>query len=223
MSWVLAFKANEYLYLRNPQESELGRRILRTGMELMLQLGLEDFTMKKLALALQTNESSLYRYFESKNRLLQYYFEWYWRWLDYQVFILTQNVPDPRERLRIVVDVLTAQRKAAPTEEYWVQDDLLRNLIVKEGDKAYLTNHVDEDNRAQLFRPYKELSGKIAGLIGEISPAYPFPRSLASTLLEMAHHQFFFVRHLPSLSDFGATKEEERIAQFLNDLVERSV
>jgi AcrR family transcriptional regulator len=223
MSWILSFQANDKLYLRNPQTSELGQRILRTGMELMHERGLEEFTMKKLALALQTNESSLYRYFENKNRLLQYYCQWYWRWLDYQVFILTQNVSDARERLRIVVEVLTAQRKAAPTEEYWVRDNLLRQLIIKEGAKAYLTHHVDEDNRLQLFRPYKELCGKIAALLAECNPAYPYPRSLASTLLEMAHHQTFFLHHLPSLTDFGGTGEEEHITQFLTDLIERSV
>lgn len=221
MSWALSFKANEKLYLRDPQDSDLGRRILRTGMELMHALGLEDFTMKKLALALQTNESSLYRYFESKNRLLQYYFEWYWRWLDSQVYILTQNVESPRKRLDIVIEVITAQRKAAPIEEYWVQNNLLRNLIVKDGDKAYLTSRVDEDNQHQLFRPYKELCGKIAAMLSELEPTYPFPRSLASTMLEMAHHQFFFMEHLPSLTDFGQTKEEEKIAQFLKDLVGR--
>lgn len=221
MSWALSFKANEKLYLRDPQDSDLGRRILRTGMELMHTLGLEDFTMKKLAQALQTNESSLYRYFESKNRLLQYFFEWYWRWLDSQVYILTQNVDSPRKRLDIVIEVITAQRKAAPIEEYWVQNNLLRNLIVKDGDKAYLTSRVDEDNQHQLFRPYKELCGKIAAMLSELEPAYPFPRSLASTMLEMAHHQFFFMEHLPSLTDFGQTKEEEKIAQFLKDLVGR--
>jgi AcrR family transcriptional regulator len=221
MNWVLSFKANEKLYLRDPQDSELGRRILRTGMELMHELGLEDFTMKKLAQALQTNESSLYRYFESKGRLLQYFFEWYWRWLDYQIFILTQNVDSPRKRLEIVADVITAQRKAAPSDDYWVQDNLLRNLIVQEGNKAYLTHRVDEDNRFQLFRPYKELCGKIADVISELEPDYAFPRSLASTMLEMAHHQFFFMEHLPSLTDFGQTKEEEKVAQFLKDLVGR--
>jgi len=221
MSWAYSFNANAKLYLRDPQDSDLGRRILRSGMELMHAMGLEDFTMKKLAQAMQTNESSLYRYFESKNRLLQYYFEWYWRWLDSQVFILTQNVDSPLKRLEIVVDVITAQRRATPTEEYWLEGNLLRNLIVKDGDKAYLTSRVDEDNRFQLFRPYKELCGKIAAIVSELEPAYPFPRSLASTLLEMAHHQIFFMEHLPSLTDFGQTKEEEKIAQFLKDLVGR--
>jgi AcrR family transcriptional regulator len=221
MSWILSFKANEKLYLRNPQESELGRRILKTGMSLMYELGLEDFTMKKLALAMQTNESSLYRYFESKNRLLQYYFEWYWRWLDYQLFILTQNIPSSQERLNIAIDIITAQRKAEPINEYWIEDNLLRNLIVKEGSKAYLNQRVDEDNQFQIFKPYKELCGKIAVLIQEQSNSYTYPRSLASTLLEMAHHQHFFMTHLPSLTDFGNNRTDEQIAIFLKDMTAR--
>ena len=35
----------------------------------------------------------------------------------------------------------------------------------------------------------------------------------------MAHFQNFFMHHLPSLTDFGKTKEESEIIAFLNDLV----
>ena len=143
------------------------------------------------------------------------------RWLDYQVFVCTQNVSDPHERMNIVIELLTAQRSVGAATEYWTQGDLLRNLIIQEGVKSYLTSQVDEDNKLQLFKPYKELCGKIATLITELNPSYEFPRTLASTLLEMAHHQFFFMRHLPSLTDFGATREESRIASFLKDLVQK--
>ena len=221
MSWTFSFRANTELYLKNPADTELGRKILQKGMEMMYELGLEDFTLRKLALAINSNESSVYRYFGNKNRLLQYYFEWYWRWLDYQVFVCTQNVSDPHERMNIVIELLTAQRSVEATSEYWTQGDLLRNLIIQEGVKSYLTSQVDEDNKLQLFKPYKELCGKIATLITELNPSYEFPRTLASTLLEMAHHQFFFVRHLPSLTDFSATREESQIAFFLKDMVQK--
>jgi AcrR family transcriptional regulator len=221
MNWTFSFRANSELYLKNPSDSDLGRRILQKGMEMMYEMGLEDFTLRKLALALNTNESSIYRYFENKNRLLQYYSEWYWRWLDYQMFVCTQNVVSPRERLDIIVELLTAQRVVANIQEYWLEGNLLRNLIIQEGMKSYLTIRVDEDNKLQLFKPYKELCGKIAAIISELNPDYPFPRAFASTLLEMAHHQFFFVRHLPSLTDWAATREESQIALFLKDLTHK--
>jgi hypothetical protein len=95
---------------------------------------------------------------------------------------------------------------------------LLRNLIIKEGSKTYLTSNVDEDNSLKLFKPYKDLCGKIAGVLLEINPAYAYPRSLTSTLIEMAHHQIFFMQHLPSLTDFGQSQDQEQIFHFLDNL-----
>jgi hypothetical protein len=42
---------------------------------------------------------------------------------------------------------------------------------------------------------------------------------MASTIIEMAHFQNFFMNNLPSLTDFGERKEESEIIAFLNDLV----
>jgi hypothetical protein len=35
----------------------------------------------------------------------------------------------------------------------------------------------------------------------------------------MAHFQNFFMRNLPSLTDFGTTKDEKKLVLFLEDLV----
>ncbi|MFM8913408.1 MAG: hypothetical protein ACKOE6_10925, partial [Flammeovirgaceae bacterium] len=42
--------------------------------------------------------------------------------------------------------------------------------------------------------------------------------SLSSTLIEMSHYQYFFMHHLPSLTDFGSTKDENDMMNFLLDL-----
>jgi hypothetical protein len=39
----------------------------------------------------------------------------------------------------------------------------------------------------------------------------------------MAHFQNFFMNNLPSLTDFGKTREEADIITFLNDLVFKSI
>ena len=95
----------------------------------------------------------------------------------------------------------------------------LHQLVVKEASKAYLTKHVTEDNKQQLFKPYKDLCAHIADIIHECSPKYKYSRSLTSTLIEMAHYQAFFMQHLPSLTDFGDTKNEDELITFLTDLV----
>ena len=82
---------------------------------------------------------------------------------------------------------------------------------------------MSEDNKEQLFKPYKDLCGVIADIILESNPKYKYPRSLASTIIEMAHFQNFFMNNLPSLTDFGKTKDELKVVSFLEDLVFSSI
>jgi hypothetical protein len=82
-----------------------------------------------------------------------------------------------------------------------------------------LTKQVGEDNKQQFFKPYKDLCAVIGAIILECCPTYKYPKSLASTIIEMAHFQNFFMNNLPSLTDFAKNKEESEIIAFLNDLV----
>ena len=68
---------NEKLFLRDPEQSELGRRIIRQGIILISEVGLEETTFRKLAERMGTKEASIYRYFENKHRLLVYLVAWY--------------------------------------------------------------------------------------------------------------------------------------------------
>ena len=101
----------------------------------------------------------------------------------------------------------------------YINESLLHQIIIAEGSKAYLTKQVGEDNKQQFFKPYKDLCAVIGNIILECSTKYKYPKSLASTIIEMAHFQNFFMNNLPSLTDFGKTKEESEIIAFLNDLV----
>jgi hypothetical protein len=105
----------------------------------------------------------------------------------------------------------------------YVNESILHQIIIAEGTKAYLTKHVSEDNKDQLFKPYKDLCAKIGDIILEFNPKYKYSRSLASTIIEMAHFQVFFMHNLPSLTDFGEEKDEQKIVAFLEDLVLRSL
>ena len=75
-------KMNEKLYLRDPDLSVLGKKIVKHGLELIIKLGFENFTFKKLALDIDTTEASIYRYFENKHRLLTYLVSWYWSYTE---------------------------------------------------------------------------------------------------------------------------------------------
>ena len=81
------------LYTKDPDSSVLGQKIVSKSIEMINNLGFEDFTFKKLGLEIGSNESSVYRYFESKHALLVYLINWYWSWIEYKLVFATLNVP----------------------------------------------------------------------------------------------------------------------------------
>ena len=90
MMIVSDFNVPQGLSLRNPLETELGRNIIEHSIILMDELGFEAFTFKKLAVKIDSNETSIYRYFENKHLLLLYLVVWYWNWVS---FLIDYNLP----------------------------------------------------------------------------------------------------------------------------------
>lgn len=218
MELQLQIKMNEKLFLRNPEQSELGKKIIQHSIRLIHKYGFESFTFKKLAEDIGSTEAGIYRYFENKHRLLIYITAWYWSWLEYSVAVQTNNITDPVVKLKKVIKLLaTAVEDDVKTN--YVDESVLHQIIIAEGSKAYLTKHVSEDNKDHLFKPYKDLCAKIGDIILEYNPNYKYPKSLSSTIIEMAHFQNFFMNNLPSLTDFGKNKDESNIVSFLEDLV----
>lgn len=222
MKLQLQIKMNEALFLRNPEGSELGKKIIKHGIQLIHKNGFENLTFKKLAEDIGTTEAGIYRYFENKHKLLVYITAWYWSWLEFQISFHTNNIDDPTVKLKRVIKLLATSVKDDEQTSY-VNESLLHQIAISEGSKAYLTKHVSEDNKQHFFKPYKDLCAAIGYIILECSPKYKYPKSLASTIIEMAHFQNFFMNNLPSLTDFGKTKEEAEITSFLNDLVFSSI
>ena len=103
----IQISVNPNLYLKNPESSDLGKRILAGGIPLMEELGFEDFTFKKLAISIKSTEASIYRYFESKHLFLLYLNSWYWSWMGYRFTLATTNIDDPNTRLINAIKLLT--------------------------------------------------------------------------------------------------------------------
>jgi AcrR family transcriptional regulator len=214
----LQIKMNEKLFLRDPEQSELGKKIIQDSIQLIYKNGFEAFTFKKLAIDIGSTEAGIYRYFENKHRLLIYLTAWYWSWLEYQVSFQTNNIQDPVVKIKMVIKLLATTLEDSVSTPH-VDKNILHQIIITEGTKAYLTKRVSEDNKDQLFKPYKDLCAIIGNMILECSPNYLYPKSLASTIIEMAHFQNFFMKNLPSLTDFADNKDEADIVRFLEDLV----
>ena len=218
MELKLNIKLNEHLFLRDPDATELGRRIVKHSILMIHELGIETFTFKKLAEEIKTTEASIYRYFESKYRLLQYIAAWYWTFMEYCVLFQVNNLESAEAKILKVIELLVA----APDETLGTADfdtKALYAIVIRESTKVYLNKSVDDDNSVQLFKPYKDLCARIARLISDYNPDYPHSRSLSSTLVETAHFQHFFMEHLPRLTDFEGKNDPALVKKFLEHLV----
>ncbi len=222
MEIQLKIKMNEALFLRNPEDSDLGKNIIKHSIQLIYKNGLESFTFKKLAEEIGTTEAGIYRYFENKHLLLIYLVTWYWSWLEYKISYQTNNIKDPFVRLKKVIKLLASTVEDDKNTLY-VNESMLHQIVISEGSKAYLTKQVGDDNKQHFFKPYKDLCATIGEIIKECNSKYKYPKSLSTTIIEMAHLQNFFMYNLPSLTDFGAAKDEKKIIQFLENLVLSSI
>jgi len=220
---TLIFKLNSHLYLRDPQNTLLGQKIIESSVDLIDRLGFEQFTFKKLAEEIHSTEASIYRYFENKHRLLLYLIGWYWSWLEYRIDLFTNSLTDPKEKLKACLRVVAEKKSYDSTFEF-IDEEALHRIVVAELDKAYLTKQVDNDNKEGLFGGFKSLCKKIADWVVQVNPNYPSPHALVSTLLLAAKQQIFFADHLPSLTNIG--KDESRYLKleiFLNTVLFNSI
>lgn len=219
----LQLQLDESLYLRDPQSSDLGQKIVKESIVLIDQIGFEAFTFKKLSAEINSTEASIYRYFENKHRLLIYLIAWYWNYLEYKITFETHNILDPDQKLKIALRFIT---KKLDDDDLFagISERALQRVVIQESDKTYLTKNVDNDNKEGLFRGYKSLCVTIASYIKDINPDFEYSHSLVSTCLEAAHQQVFFAQHLPTLSTIdGAGDIHEQNFDFIQTLMFKTI
>lgn len=204
------------LYTKNPDSSDLGKKIVSKSISMIDDLGFENFTFKKLGIEIGSNESSIYRYFESKHALLIYLINWYWSWIEYKIVFATLNINSPIEKLEKAIKILTEEVVEDNSFSY-INEIILTKIIISESSKAYHTKEVDKENEKGFYKTYKNVVERVSSLVLEINPTFEYPHMLVSTVIEGAHHQRYFSKHLPSLTDFEEGKNN--IACFYNDLV----
>jgi len=204
-------------YKKEPESSELGKRIVAEGLQLMNELGFEAFTFRKLAERLQTTEASVYRYFENKHHLLLYFMSMYWIWLEYQLTFSLQNLPDAKVKLFKAVELLS-QPELLPWEFSGLDFSSMQQIVVSEWGKVYYTHEIDAENAAGLFADYQRFCARISGLIREAAPDYAYPNSLVSATMNVLFVQRFYALHLPALTDLHSN--DNRITDFVKSLVQ---
>ncbi len=189
----------EKIYVKDPESSDLGKRIVEHSIILIDEIGFDSFTFKKLGKLIGSNESSIYRYFESKHKLLLYLSSWYWAWIEYQLVFETHSL-NPSDKLEKAIEIVTRAIKKDSKFSH-INETILNKIMVNENSKSFLTKEVDQENKEGYFVIYKRIVHRLRDMIIGTKPDYKFPSSLASTIIEGSLHQHFLKDHFKSITD----------------------
>lgn len=211
-----AIQVNPTIYLKNPESSELGKKILSGSVNIIAEIGFEQFTFKKLAKEIGSTEASVYRYFENKHKLLLYLTSWYWGWMQHRLSFSLANIDDRVERLRRAIVLITQQVEEDSSFSH-INEVKLHQIVICESSKVYLIKEVDSVNESGVFSAYKNLVQSISDEIYGILPNYKYAHMLISTVIEGVHHQRYFADHLPRLTD--VIEGEDAITDFYLQMV----
>ena len=215
----IIISVNDKLYVKNPETSDLGKKIIEQSILLIDEIGFENFTFKKLGEKINSNESSIYRYFESKHKLMLYLSSWYWGWMEYKLVFATNNLANPMEKLIKAITIVT-EKVEDDSNTLHINESILNKIIIQEFTKTLLTKEVDEENKEGFFIVYKRIINRIIEFISEVNPNYTFAKSLASTVVEGALHQHFLKEHLKTITNCNETNT---VTDFYIDLVAKTL
>ena len=196
----LKIQVNEKIYVKDPETSPLGKKIVEQSILLIDEIGFDNFTFKKLGEKIGSNESSIYRYFENKHKLLVYLSSWYWSWMEYKLVFATTNILDPTEKLNKAITIVT-EKVTDDTSTEHINEAILNKIIIAEFTKTVQTKEVDQENNEGFFLIYKRVINRIVSIVKEVNPEYPFAKSLVSTIVEGSLHQHFLTEHLKTITD----------------------
>ncbi|MCZ8089593.1 TetR/AcrR family transcriptional regulator [Flavobacterium sp.] len=196
----ITITVNPKLFVKNPETSDLGKKIISQSIILINEIGFEDFTFKKLGEKIGSNESSIYRYFESKHKLLLYLCSWYWAWMEYRMLFSITNINDPMKKLKRAITIVT-EKVDDDTKTQHINEAVLNQIIIAEFTKTLLTKEVDEENKEGFFLVYKSVINRLITIIEEVNPNYSFSKSLASSIVEGSLHQHFLKDHLKTITN----------------------
>ena len=213
------FSINEKLFVKDPETSVLGRKIIENSILLIEEIGFDSFTFKKLGEKIKSNESSIYRYFENKHKLLLYLSTWYWSWVEYRLVFATQNRNNALDKLISAIKIITEKIEDDETTKH-INESILNKIIIAEFTKTFLTKEVDQENKEGFFIVYKRIINRVIEMIEDVNPSYPFSKSLASSIVEGTLHQYYLKEHFKSITNLS---EEDCLSEFYTDLIKKTL
>ena len=194
--------------------------ILQAALQLFAERGYHGTAVPEVASLAGVGTGTIYRYFESKHKLLLYLTSWYWGWMEYKLIFSLANIKSPDDRLGIAIELLTRADETSSGFSH-INISKLHRIVISDSSKAYLTKEVDNENKHGVFAGYKQIVKRVAGIVKEINPDYKYPHMLISDVIEGAHHQRFFSEHLPTLTD--KLSGEDSVTKFYTDMVFKTI
>ncbi|PZX93633.1 TetR/AcrR family transcriptional regulator [Flavobacterium aquariorum] len=200
----IKIQINSKLFVKDPETSSLGKKIIQESVLLINEIGFDHFTFKKLGKKIGSNESSIYRYFESKHKLLVYLSSWYWGWMEYRLVFSISNQTDSWEKLKKAVSIITEKVEDDQNTAH-INESVLNRIIIAEFTKTFHTKEVDQENKEGFYFIYKRVINRITAIINEVNPEYDYAKSLASSIVEGALHQHFLREHMKTITNCNET------------------
>ncbi len=213
------FNINNKIFVKDPETSTLGRKIIHGSIFLIDEIGFENFTFKKLGEKINSNESSIYRYFENKHKLLLYLSSWYWSWIEYKIVLATTNITNPIEKLTKSIIIVT-EKIEDDVSTHFINEAILNKIIIVEFSKTFQTKEVDFENKEGFFLIYKRVINRLVTIVNEVNPQYVFAKSLISMIIEGSLHQHFLREHLKTITDCN---EKINPTHFYLNLIENTL
>lgn len=213
---------HDSIFIRDPLETTLGKKIIEYAIQLIDEIGFEELNFKKLALAMESTEASIYRYFENKYKLLTYLVAWYWDFMHFMVLMDIRNLKDPKLKLKQSIFTLVNSLESTVTPSYLDQSKLHR-IVVENASKVYHNKKVDSLNKEGYYGNYKKIVKTLSELILEVNSDFKYPKALATNLIEQSLNNEYYIEHLPSLTDVSTKCEDSRLEtiEMLNYMVDR--
>jgi AcrR family transcriptional regulator len=213
----IKIQVNKNIYVKDPETSTLGKKIIQFSILLIDEIGFDNFTFKKLGELIGSNESSIYRYFENKHKLLIYLSSWYWAWIEYRLVFATSNIENSSEKLKKAITIVTQKIEDDQNTEH-INEAILNKIVILEFTKTIHTKEVDQENKEGYFLIYKSVINRIVEMVKEVNPDYKYAKSLVSSIVQGNLHQIFLSEHLKTITDCN-----DKIAsnKFYIDLIEK--
>ena len=206
----ISISVNDNIFLRDPLDTALGKKIIEHAIILIAEIGFEELNFKKLAIALESTEASVYRYFENKYKLLTYLVSWYWDFMHFMVLMDIRNVSDPNVKLKAAISTLVNSLDSTITPDY-IDHTKLHRVVVENATKVYHNKNVDMLNKEGYYVNYKKIVKTLSEIILEIDPEFEFPKAFATNLIEQSLNNEYYIDHLPSLTDVCGTNVDARV------------